>query len=398
VSSGTVAGGAFRQTLRAGRLQKLRRLGLAEETVPGRWQLAPTSSRCCAAMGERGDIFKTMHRELAREGVARGAADLAVYDPTSRHERELIGRVMRHGLSDELDDGHCLIVDGIDGRAHYVDIGRADADPPAVGGIVAIEAKPTEPKEADHTVVEIAAVHGYRHSVDIHLEHDRTAHVAFAEAHVRRLEALRRAGAGIEREADGTWIIAPDHLERAAAYERMQAQASPVTVRSLSVLPLDRQVGAEGATWLDRELLADAPTVTRDAGFGRQVRDALARRRQSLVEQELARREQDQIIYRSNLLAVLRLRELAGTGAQLSGELSLRHVEMDPYDRIEGIYHRRLELVSARFAVIEKSREFTLVPQRPVLECNLGREVSGIARGDTISWTLGRQRSGPSIE
>jgi hypothetical protein len=36
VSSGTVAGDAFRQTLRAGRLQKLCRLGLAEETAPGR--------------------------------------------------------------------------------------------------------------------------------------------------------------------------------------------------------------------------------------------------------------------------------------------------------------------------------------------------------------------------
>jgi Protein of unknown function (DUF3363) len=223
-------------------------------------------------MGERGDIIKAMHRELAREGVVRGAADLAIYDPTSRHERELVGGVMGRGLSDELDDRHYLIVDGVDGRAHYVYIGKADADPPAVGGIFAIEA--TEP--VDHTVVEIAAAHGYRYSVDIHLEHDRTAHAAFAEAHVRRLEALRRAGAGIEREADGTWIIAPDHLDRAAAYERMQARASPVTVRTLSFLPLDRQVGAEGATWLDRELLADAPTVTRDAGFGREVRDALA--------------------------------------------------------------------------------------------------------------------------
>jgi hypothetical protein len=97
-----------------------------------------------------------------------------------------------------------------------------------------------------------------------------------AEAHVRRLEALRRAGAGIVREADGTWIIAPDHLERSAAYERMQARASPVTVRTLSVLPLERRVDAEGATWLDRELLADEPTVTRDACFGREVRDTLA--------------------------------------------------------------------------------------------------------------------------
>jgi hypothetical protein len=230
--------------------------------------------------------------------------------------------VVARGLSDELNDRHYLIVDGVDGRAHYVDIGKAAADPPAAGGIIAIEAKPTEPKEADHTVVEIAAAHGGRYSVDIHLEHDRTAHAAFAEAHVRRLEALRRAGVGIEREADGTWIIAPDHLERAAAYERMQTRASPVIVRTLSVLPLDRQVGAEGATWLDRELLADAPTVTRDAGFGREVQGALTRRRQWLVEQELARREQDRIIYRSNMLALLRRREIARTGAQLSGEWS----------------------------------------------------------------------------
>jgi type IV secretory pathway VirD2 relaxase len=97
-------------------------------------------------MSERGNIIKTMHRELAREGVVRGAADLAIYDPTSRHERELVGRLMGHGLSNELNDRHYLIVDGVDGRAHYVDIGRADADPPAVGGIIAIEAKLTEPR------------------------------------------------------------------------------------------------------------------------------------------------------------------------------------------------------------------------------------------------------------
>jgi hypothetical protein len=51
---------------------------------------------------------------------------------------------------------------------------------------------------------------------------------------------------------------------------------------------------------------------------------------------------------------------------------------------------------SGRFAVIEKAREFTLVPWRPVLERHLGKQASGIARGDSISWTLGRQR-GPSI-
>ena len=135
----------------------------------------------------------------------------------------------------------------------------------------------------------------------------------------------------------------------------------------------------------------------RDAGFGREVRESLAQRRQWLIEQELARQEQDQTFYRANMLGLLRRRELARVGAQLSGELGLRYAEMEPGERIEGIYRRRLDLASGRFAVIEKSREFTLVPWRPVLERNLGKQVSGIARGDTISWTLGRQRGGPSV-
>jgi hypothetical protein len=48
--------------------------------------------------------------------------------------------------------------------------------------------------------------------------------------------------------------------------------------------------------------------------------------------------------------------------------------------------------------MIEKSKEFTLVPWRPVLEQRIGREVSGIVRGGGISWTFGRERGGPQID
>ncbi len=398
VRSGTVADDTFRQTLRAGRLQKLRRLGLAEETAPGQWKLAEDLEPILRRMGERGDIIKTMHRDMAREGVVRGAADLAIYDPTEPNAGRLVGRVLARGLSDELDDRHYLVVDGVDGRAHYVDLGQADpAEPLTAGSIVSVEARLTAPRASDRTVAEIAAAHGDRYSLDIHLEHDPTATAGFAETHLRRLEAMRRAGAGVEREPDGTWIVAPDHLGRASAYERMQTRISPVIVQTLSTLPLDRQVGAEGATWLDRELMADTKTPTRDAGFGRDVSNALLQRRQWLIEQELAREEQDRVIYRANLLALLRQRELARVGAQLSAELGLPYAEPYPGERIEGIYRRRLDLASGPYALIEKSREFTLVPWRPALERNLGKAVSGIPHGDTISRTLGRQRSGPSI-
>jgi hypothetical protein len=73
--------------------------------------------------------------------------------------------------------------------------------------------------------------------------------------------------------------------------------------------------------------------------------------------------------------------------------LGLRHVETKSWEKLQGVYRRHIDLASGRFAVIEKSREFTLVPWRPVLERHLGKEVSGIVRGDSISWTVGRQRS-----
>ncbi|HDN9415990.1 TPA: DUF3363 domain-containing protein, partial [Aeromonas salmonicida] len=43
-------------------------------------------------------------------------------------------------------------------------------------------------------------------------------------------------------------------------------------------------------------------------------------------------------------------------------------------------------------AVVEKSHEFTLVPWRPIIDRQLGREVMGVVQGGSVSWQLGRQR------
>src|SRR5260221_2503311 len=260
VRSGASGRDAFRQTLRAGRLQKVRRLGLAEEIAPGRWKLADELEQTLRRMGERGDIIKTMHREMAAREAARATSDDVIYDPADPQAGTLVGRVLARGLSDEINDRHYLIVDGVDGRAHYVEIGHAEAtEPTAEGIIVSIDPKRAEPRQVDHTVAEIAAANGGRYNVEAHLNHDPTATAAFAEAHVRRLEAMRRLAGGIEQEADGTWIIAPDHLDRATDFERMQARASPVVVTTLSALPFDLLAGTEGAPWLDRELARAAP-------------------------------------------------------------------------------------------------------------------------------------------
>jgi uncharacterized protein DUF3363 len=205
---------------------------------------------------------------------------------------------------------------------------------------------------------------------------------------VRRLEALRRGKAGVEREVDGTWKIAPDHVARALEYERARAEREPVRVDILSTLRLDEMPHHNGITYLDEDAsLAQSGRL--GGGFGAKIAEALRQRQQWLIEQGLAQRP--------NMLETLRARELQRVARQLSGELGLGYAEAAPGDPIEGIYRRPVQVGSARMALIENSREFTLVPWRPVLERRIGREVSGVMRGRDVSWTFGRERSGPEI-
>ena len=62
-------------------------------------------------------------------------------------------------------------------------------------------------------------------------------------------------------------------------------------------------------------------------------------------------------------------------------------------DSVSGTYRQRLNLTSGRFAMIEDGLGFTLVPWKPALERHLGRQVSGLARAETVDWSFGRKRT-----
>jgi type IV secretory pathway VirD2 relaxase len=388
----------FQQSLRAGRLAKLGRLELAEDLGGGHWRLADGIEDTLRRMGERGDIIRTMQRELTARSLHRPQADHAIYDPRAEGARPVVGKLLVRGLSDEHADRHYLIIDGVDGRTHYVEIGTPAAlERVENGAIIRIVPREVGARDVDRTIARVAEAYGGRYDVDAHLAHDPNASEAFAKTHVRRLEAMRRTMGSVERLPDGSWSIAPDHLDRAAAFEARQARDRPVRVELLSAQPLERLVPADAATWLDRELVADDPAPLRDAGFGREVRTAQALRRKWLIEQELASESGGQISYRRDLLAVLQRRELLRIADQVSAEMKLPFAEAAPGERIEGMLRRHVDTVSGRLALIQNAREFTLVPWRPVLERQIGKPVAGIMRADGVSWTFGRSRSGPSI-
>jgi len=381
----------FKHTLKIGRLQKLERMGLAEPAGAKRWRLAAGIETSLRDMGTRGDIIRTMHREMRSAGVDRPAADHAIFDPSQPNAR-IVGRVVARGLSDELHDRHYLIVDGTDGRTHYAEVGElADPGDYAPGAIVAVEGKAAEPRRADRTIAEVAEQSGGLYSEALHGALDPRASTEYVRAHVRRLEAMRRVGFA-ERFADGSWAIPEDFLDKAHAYEERNRMRQPARLVLMSSFSIDQMGETEGATWLDRQLVVQRPEPLRAGGFGREAEDAIARRRRWLMQQGLAKEVGGGTVYQRNLLTELRRRELSAAADRLSKELGKPFAEPVDGERIEGVYRRPLRLASGKFAVIEKSKEFTLLPWRAALERQRGKVVGGIVRGSTVSFDFAKQR------
>jgi hypothetical protein len=62
-------------------------------------------------------------------------------------------------------------------------------------------------------------------------------------------------------------------------------------------------------------------------------------------------------------------------------------------EHVSGVYRQRVTLSSGRFAMIDDGMGFQLVPWRPALEQQLGRQLSGVmAPGGSVDWSLGRKR------
>lgn len=291
-----------------GRAQYLERLGMAEEQG-GQWRLAEDLQPRLKALGEIGDIIKTLHKAI--RDADRDLADLQIRGDAL--DAPVLGRLVDRGLHDEYSGQAYAVVDGVDGRLHHFrfrDLG-ATGDTP-IGGIVEVRARPVEGGKAV-------------------------------------LDLVHR-----------------------------------------SDLSIERQVTASGATWLDRQLVVRDPVSLSDAGFGRAVGEALEQRRAHLQGQGLADRLGRP---KAGLIAGLRARELTRVADNIARQTGGEWQPAKPGDPVSGVYQRRLDLVSGRFAVIDDGLGFQLVPWSRGLEEHLGKAVRGVMNpGGGVDWALGRKR------
>ncbi|WP_202331029.1 relaxase/mobilization nuclease domain-containing protein [Mesorhizobium sp. L-8-3] len=168
-------------------------------------------------------------------------------------------------------------------------------------------------------------------------------------------------------------------------------QSMAIAVRS--DLPIESQVSAAGATWLDRQAVSRDPTALGEGGFGSEVKEALDRRAEHLIEEGFAQRQGSRVIFARRLIDTLRRQELEALGDKLATDLGRPFNKAATGEFVAGTYRQRFTLVSGRFAMIDDGLGFQLVPWSPALERKLGQHVSGVARGDTgVDWSFSRKR------
>jgi len=300
-----------------GRLKKLQSLGLAQERQTGVWQVNSDIETKLRSLGQRSDIIKTMHRSMREAEIDRPAGSFALFD-TAKPNNRIVGCVAGLGLADEINDRHYIVVDSLDGKVHYADVGHLRPEfVPDKGMIVAIENRVVKEGERQRT-----------------------------------------------------------------------------NLRILSYLNLEKLVEADGATWLDKELLSKSAERLAQTGFGNDVGAAIARRRQWLVAQGLGTIDSANTFQpHPRMLERLRQCDLRQANRSLSNKLGLSHGQPLEGERIEGTFSQSVNLASGKYAVIQKSKEFTLVPWRPEIEQFRGKSLSGTVSSQGINWDWNMKRA-----
>lgn len=333
--------------------------------------------------------WTNLDRQLARDGYRTGVIDLAPHpdrQPDEFHALK-VGRLRKLetlGLADQVGSGQWVIADkteatlrelgergdiikrmhralterGIErGAASYVLAGESLNDP--IVGRLVDRGLDDELKGTAYAVVD---------GVD-----GRTHHI--------KLPDLDAAGDS-----------APGSIVELRRFDDARGQRR-VALAVRSDLDISAQVTATGATWLDRQTIAREPVALGAGGFGAEVRDAMDRRAEHLIEQRLAKRHGRSVIFSRNLIDTLRQRDVEALGAKLAAEIGRPFAKAGTGEYVAGAYRQRIALASGRFAMIDDGLGFQLVPWSPSLEKHLGQQVSGVARGDGgVDWSFGRKR------
>ena len=130
--------------------------------------------------------------------------------------------------------------------------------------------------------------------------------------------------------------------------------------------------------------------ITADAFAGTKMQTSILKR-QAALKQMGFDVSKDGLLPKG-ALEKLKDMDLRDAARKMSGENGKPYSALGGARSVEGIYQKSIDRPSGKFAVIERAKDFTLVPWRPVMDRNLGKSLSGRISVGGISWDVTKQR------
>ena len=413
-----------------GRMNHFKKMGLAQPTDKGRWQLDKDAFKTLEHIEQREQLNKEIHAAMDRANIKRpirlndGRTD---YDGNLSNRR-VIGRVIAktHGNDEGMDanlkgGGKVrFIIDGTDGYVSTVETGmdtRA-GEAAKVGSI--IEVSPPSLRTVDRNIQAIAMGKDYHgkprngqvghyaiatSGPDDWMDGSGSRGAAHMRAHRLRLETLVKAGvveiASKDKDGDpNEWRVPDDFEERAISLDLRQGRASGVKL--LSRLDLNAQLESPGATWLDRAQVSwgrgsIAGFSSKSSAFAKELDTAFQQRREWLIKRGYAELRQDaqktSIIYKRGYMKALEEEGFNAAAQKLEGMTGKAHVAAQAGRLVEGTVAQKFELPHGPHAMIETQRAFYLVPWESHHAQKWGKRIKGrVLGGGGIDWDAGRSR------
>ena len=380
-------GRVWHRQLQVRRLRVLEKMGLAERLGSGRWAVDPSFTKTLRDMNERSQMVKAIHRSLEQNGNSVGiVTERNRFDPNGLTAQPITGAVQHFGRPDDTREGGFVVIRSLEGAPIYAKVSEGEIfETLKIGQIVTFQPHQLGARKIDHSISDFAKSHNGTYSEVRHITEGGNISPAYAQAHVRRLEALRRKDL-VTRHQDGTWHIPINYLERASNYEAEKALRLPTTIHRQSTQTLLEMQRARGATWLDKRLSEKGISGLGDTS----LQDVLKKRQ--IVLEKMGHKFSQEGRLPETALEDLRQTDLRDAATEFSESIKKPYAALGDSRIVEGIYREAIDRPSGKFAVIERAKDFTLVPWRPVMERGLNKSIKGRISASGISWDVTKQR------
>lgn len=370
------------------RLHHLSTLGLAEESSFGIWRVNNNLVKSIREVVEFKQIEKTVNDTFQQP---RGWVK---FDKDSTKVDAIYGVIRGKGVSDDtMDRGH-LLVDGVDGKVHFVPMFVNEAYMKYRAGdhikLFVIKPPPiSAPSDNNFSTFAEKGDRFYNRSDFINFVKDKKklpndiTPYEYADAHEKRLITLLARGI-VQRDESDTLkrvVIPKDLLGRIEAYQQ-SLKSLPKNRQGIQVIdsePVQQQIKARGVTFLDRILIDKAPGIV-NINFGAEVIVALEERKKFLLAHGLAVKHHEGIRVDRESLKKLKKMELHDYAQKMISSHT-EVVVLREGGKFIGKASRVKEMRSGKFIEVvrnteDNTRKMMLVPFRPQYDKLIGKYIS----------------------